>query len=363
MHLGKWKISRPVLGKRILKTGIAIFMALLTAEILGVPSPAIAGAVAIFCIQQTTYRSYRTFLERTFANLSGAVIAVLFGLVFGSSAFITSLACLITLSVLVTVKKENHIPITLATIIIILESTSGAFVYDAIVRFGTIMIGVTVAFLINVFVLPPSHEGRLFDSIKELSNNVIEKSASIASYNEKSSGFIKDEKDYIYMKLVNIEKAYELYKDDRKFYKKKRSLHKARKLIIYRQMIITLKLSFETFKRYHMYRSDFSTTPKSFQKLILEQYETLGKHHDLIFHENPENISDNHIYEKINLTESARMIIQAKDDVQFEDDLIKMHMLSLIASIYNYAEAIDHLQNLLYSSSHFHHDLVEGSKY
>lgn len=359
MHLGKWQVRRPAFGKRIIKTGLAIFFALMTAELLGSPSPAIAGVVAIFCVQQTTYRSYQTFLERTFANLSGALIAIFFGLLFGGGAVVTSVACLVTLSILATLKKEKHIPITLVTIIIILESTSGTFVYDALIRFVTIMIGVTVAFLINVLLLPPKHEGRLFDSIHELSDVAINKSRLIASCNGKAPDLSRDEKDDIMMGLAKIEAAYELFKEDRKFYKKVRSPQKARKLIIYRQMILTLKLSVEAFKRYHMYRSDFLDTPEPFQKLVLEQYEVLGKHHELIFQENPEDISDDHIFEKMELTKSVRMVVQAKGDFQFEDELVKMHMLSLVASIYNYAEAIEHLQNLLYCSSHYHHDIVE----
>lgn len=359
MQLNRLRTYKPALGKRIFKTALAIFAALITAELLGAPSPAIAGVVAIFCVQQTAYRSYQTFIERTVANLSGAIIAVIFGLLFGGGALVTSFACLITLSILVTLKKESHIPITLVIIIFILDAPTEAFVYDAITRFITIMIGVTVSFLINVFFLPPKHEGRLLDSVNDLASRVISRTRLIYSCEGKDPDFTREDKDKITRELIDIEASYELYMDERKFYKKTRSINKSRRLIIYRQMIRTLKLSVEALKRYHMYRSDFLNTPEPFQKLVLEQFEILGRHHELIINKDPEEVSDDHVFEKMSLTTSVRMLAQSKGEFQFEDDLVKMHMLSLVASIYNYAEAIEHLQNLLYCSSHFHNETVD----
>ena len=45
------------LGARILKTGIAIVLALLIAQLIGLPSPVFAGIAAIFAVQPTIYRS------------------------------------------------------------------------------------------------------------------------------------------------------------------------------------------------------------------------------------------------------------------------------------------------------------------
>ncbi|MGL4818572.1 MAG: aromatic acid exporter family protein, partial [Bacilli bacterium] len=64
-------------GARVLKTGIAIMVALYAAEWLGLPSPVFAGIAATFAMQPSIYRSYITVLEQIQANIIGAVFAVI----------------------------------------------------------------------------------------------------------------------------------------------------------------------------------------------------------------------------------------------------------------------------------------------
>lgn len=70
------------LGARILKTGIAIVLALLLARLLQLPSPVFAGIAAIFAVQPTIYQSYLSIIEQVQGNLIGAITAVLFVLPF-----------------------------------------------------------------------------------------------------------------------------------------------------------------------------------------------------------------------------------------------------------------------------------------
>ena len=66
------------LGARIVKTGVAIVLALFIAELLGLPNPVFAGIAAIFAIQPSIYRSYLTIIEQIQGNVIGAVIAIIF---------------------------------------------------------------------------------------------------------------------------------------------------------------------------------------------------------------------------------------------------------------------------------------------
>ena len=65
------------LGARILKTGIAIVLALFLAQLLNAPTPVFAGISAIFAIQPTVYRSYLSIIEQVQGNIIGAIIAVI----------------------------------------------------------------------------------------------------------------------------------------------------------------------------------------------------------------------------------------------------------------------------------------------
>ena len=64
-------------GARILKTGIAIILALYLAELLNSPAPVLSGIAAIFAIQPTIYRSYQSVLEQIQGNIIGAIVAII----------------------------------------------------------------------------------------------------------------------------------------------------------------------------------------------------------------------------------------------------------------------------------------------
>lgn len=57
------------LGARILKTGIAIVLALYLATWLGLPTPVFAGIAAVFAIQPSIYRSFLTIVDQVQANI------------------------------------------------------------------------------------------------------------------------------------------------------------------------------------------------------------------------------------------------------------------------------------------------------
>ena len=85
------------LGARIFKTGVAIVFSLFIAELLQLPSPVFAGIAAIFAIQPSIYRSYKTAMEQVQGNLIGAIIAVIFSLAFGNDYIIVGFAAIITI--------------------------------------------------------------------------------------------------------------------------------------------------------------------------------------------------------------------------------------------------------------------------
>jgi len=98
------------LGARILKTGVAISMALFLASLLELPSPVFAGVAAIFAIQPSIYRSYLTLLDQIYGNLIGASIAVIFVLTLGSNYLTIGLAAILAIVIMLKLKLENTVP-------------------------------------------------------------------------------------------------------------------------------------------------------------------------------------------------------------------------------------------------------------
>src|SRR3954451_23750537 len=155
------------LGARILKTGIAIVLALLIAQLIGLPSPVFAGIAAIFAVQPTIYRSYLSIIEQIQGNTIGAVIATIFVLLFGNNVFIIGLAAILVLGLHLKFKLENAIGLSLVTLVAIMETPGDTFIEFAIIRFLTVMLGVLAAFIVNLVFIPPKYEQKLYFKLSE----------------------------------------------------------------------------------------------------------------------------------------------------------------------------------------------------
>lgn len=161
------------LGARIIKTGIAITLALYLATLLNIPSPAFAGIAAIFAIQPTIYRSYLSVIEQVQANVIGAAFAILFGLIFGPHPFVIGLTVIIVIAINLRIKIENTIPVSVVTVIAILESPGEDFIEFALIRFGTVLLGVLSAFIVNLIFIPPKYETKLYYRIVDNTEEII----------------------------------------------------------------------------------------------------------------------------------------------------------------------------------------------
>ncbi len=115
------------LGARIFKTGIAIVFALFLAEVLQMPHPLFAGIAAIFAIQPSIYRSYLTIIEQIQGNVIGAVVAVLFVLLFGNQLVFIGLAAVIIILIMIKLGLEKSISMALVVMISIMEIKGDEF--------------------------------------------------------------------------------------------------------------------------------------------------------------------------------------------------------------------------------------------
>lgn len=128
---------------------------------------------AIFAIQPSIYRSFLTIVDQVQANIIGAATAIIFGLIFEPSPIIIGLTAVIVIAINLKLKIENTISIALVTVIAILESSGDNFLMFALVRTGTVILGVLSAFLVNLIFLPPKYETKLASHIVENTDEVI----------------------------------------------------------------------------------------------------------------------------------------------------------------------------------------------
>ncbi|MEH6941886.1 FUSC family protein [Bacillus sp. JJ722] len=345
------------IGARILKTGIAIVLALGLAQLLKFPSPAFAGIAAIFAIQPTIYRSYRTVIEQLQGNIIGAAIAIGFVLIFGNNVFYVGLASVIVIIINVKMKTENTISLAIVTVIAIMENQNGDFLDFAFVRFFTVMLGIFSAFVVNFLFLPPKYETKLYYQISNLSEEIY-KWIRISTSHVSEPFHIKSEIQATKEQLIKVEQLYLMYKEDRELFKKA-SLAKSRKLVVYRQMMVTTRKALNILVKLNKYENQFHHMPEEFQNTIREQIEYLITQHQQIQLKYIRKIKASYEFtsdQGITHKELLSLFLSIQKEVKDENEQDIYHMMALTSAIIEYEEHIEHLGTLISSFQSFHKD-------
>lgn len=345
------------IGARILKTGIAIILSLSLSQILHFPSPAFAGIAAIFAIQPTIYRSYRTVIEQIQGNIIGAVIAIIFVLLFGNHVFIVGLASIIVIIINVRFKSSNTITLSVVTVIAIMESQSGEFLDFAFIRFFTIALGILSAFIVNLIFLPPKYETKLYFKISNITEEIT-KWVRISTRHASEHTHIKNDIQTMKEQVLNIEQLYMMFKEEREWFKKDKHA-KARKLVVYRQMIVTTKRSLDILRKLHKYENQFHHMPESFQITIQQQLDYLITQHEQIHLKYIRKIKPSVNYEQnqsLSNKELFTLFLHLQKEVEDENEPHLYHIMALVSGIIEYEENIEHLDTLINSFLSFHKD-------
>jgi uncharacterized membrane protein YgaE (UPF0421/DUF939 family) len=342
------------LGARILKTGIAITLALFLATLFHLPSVAFAGISAIFAIQPTIYRSYLSIIEQIQANVIGAVLAIGFGLIFGSHPVIIGLTAIIVIAINLKLKAESTIPVALVTVIAILESPGEDFIEIAIIRFFTILLGVLAAFIVNLVFLPPKYETKLYNQINENTEEII-KWIRINLRHASEHNVLKEDIEKLKEQNIKLDQLYLNYKEERNYFRRE-SYAKSRKLVLFRQMIVTTNRALDTLKKLHRLENELLQMPENFRKVLMNEIDYL-----LYVHEESllrfigkikTQTSTEHLkkgkFNKQQLTEAFMEFHNENDRSCF------YHLLPLLSTIIDYSEQLEHLDTLISSFQSFH---------
>ena len=345
------------LGARIFKTGIAIVVALFLAEMLSLPNPVFAGIAAVFAIQPSIYRSYLTVIEQIQGNLIGAITAVIFVLLFGHQIVIVGFAAVVIIIVMLKLGLEKSLSLALVTMIAIMEIKGEAFLSFASLRFVTMVIGVLSAFAVNLLFMPPKYETKLFQAIHQAQDDIIRwirlagRQASEHVATKKSLAKLKD-------RLANVDQLYSLYKEERSYFKKT-TRSKARKLVIYRQMIATSKSSYNVLSRLHKYENDMINLPEHFRMMIQERLDVLLTYHEQILLKFVGKLKAEKMRERLNeefIQRQEVMDIFAKEIAitKEEEEFTAYHLLHILSALLNYEEQLEHLDRLIISNQRRH---------
>ncbi|EMA6345078.1 aromatic acid exporter family protein [Bacillus cytotoxicus] len=345
------------LGARILKTGIAITLALFASILLHLPSPVFAGISAIFAVQPSVYRSYLTALEQIQANVIGAVFAIAFAFAFGNNPFIIGLTCILVIALTLQLRLENTISIALVTVIAIMEYQGENFFDFALLRFATIMTGIIAASLVNLIFMPPKYETKLYYRIVDNTEEIVK---WIRMNSRQASDFttLKTDIDRMKEKMIKLNHYYLLYKEERSYTKTIR-FAKIRKLVLFRQMLATTSRALSTLKSLHRTENELRHMPESFQESIQNELDSLTNYHEQVLLKFIGKAKKQQSVEMLDEVETGKQeLIDIFMDYQNKDDeesyKIWLHLFPLISSIINYSEEVEHLDLLVDSFYTYH---------
>ncbi|GEN85237.1 UPF0421 protein YgaE [Sporosarcina luteola] len=351
------------LGARIFKTGIAIVFALFIADVLNLPNPVFAGIAAIFAIQPTIYRSYLTIVEQIQGNLIGATTAVIFVLLFGHQIVTVGFAAVIIILIMLKLGLEKSVSLALVTMIAIMEIKGDAFLSFALLRLVTIVIGVLSAFIVNLLFMPPKYETKLFQAIHQSQDEII-RWIRLAGRQASEHIATKKSLDKLKERLTNVNQLYSLFKEERSYFKKN-TVAKARKLVIYRQMIATSQSSYEVLAKLHKYENELLNLPEHFRMMIQERLDTLLTYHEQVHLKFVGKLKSGKLSESLNeefIQRQEVMDIFAKEIAitKEEEEFSAYHLLHVLSSLLNYEEQLEHLDRLIVSNQRRHgHDVSE----
>ena len=222
----------------MLKTGLAVVLAIYLSELFGFGTPIIAAVAAIFTIQPSIYRSWQQVHDHVQSNIIGAAFALGAAYALGVTPISVGLVCVAVILLNIRLKTTSAIGLTLVTVVAVMDAHADGWRY-ALERFLMVLTGIISAFLVNVLVLPPRPKQQFREQVHE-AYNILSLLLRTAVSNEIREKVFREEHERLEQIFRRLDDQYTLFKEERVFRASSRRRH-ARQLLISRQMIRTLR--------------------------------------------------------------------------------------------------------------------------
>ncbi|WP_025026991.1 FUSC family protein [Caldalkalibacillus mannanilyticus] len=344
-------------GARILKTGIALTIALYLATFFGLDPVIFAALAAALSIQPSLYRSWQHILDQIQANIIGALVAISFTYLLGNEPFIVGIVVMLVIAINLQLKFEKAIPLSIITVIAIMESTTGSFLLFAADRFLLILTGIGAALLVNVIFLPPKYEEKLYQKILGTNRMILEYLRS-STMNELEDKKYREDLKLMNQQFEQLDDLYCLYKEERTYFRKVQ-YSKARKLVLYRQMIKSSKKAFYLLERSERQQNDLQTLSEDLRELLHREIEMLTNYHEKILLKYEGKIKTQHPHQPSNDIIQGREGLLHSFVLLYDDENEArrsqwLHLFPVLSRVIDYSEDLDHLDKLVENYYSFH---------
>ncbi|AXY25104.1 hypothetical protein CL176_03145 [Suicoccus acidiformans] len=358
------------IGARVLKTGLSITLSILISMYL-IPdnSPALAGIAAITTTMQSVKKSYESFRNRLLANSIGGIVAVILSYTLGTNPVSIGIAAIILIGVLNALKLSDVLNLAVITVVAVMTSVSNNLALTALYRVLETFIGVTISFLINSLIYPPRYDQRFYDSLTNLTNEIL---ILIRATLRQNITFSIMHQDIVWARneLKQVEQFFDLIRNEVILSKKERYVV-ARRLVIYRHMITATRATIRLLDTMHNQDAVFASFPDDLRLMIRERVELLMVAHEQVMMklsgrvsaENVKFIRTPYAYREEYVQKFFDQAWKFLEDKERSNTDVN-GVIHIMSAIYRYEESINNLNNILsIYARHYHSEenVVEDS--
>ncbi|MFC0558767.1 FUSC family protein [Halalkalibacter alkalisediminis] len=157
------------IGRRVIKTGVAVFITALICHLIGLP-PTFAVITAIVTTEPTAADSLKKGMIRLPAAALGASFAIAVDFLFGQNALTYALVAMLTIIVCSKLKFDTGTLVATLTAVAMIPGTTDHAIFDFSTRISGTSIGIIVSTFVNFLILPPRFGPILVKKVDELFN-------------------------------------------------------------------------------------------------------------------------------------------------------------------------------------------------
>jgi len=166
------RFLRPFLGARILKTGIAVFLALIAFSPIGDQFMIMAAVGAMLAIQPSINQTKQTFIQQQLGNLFGGLVGATIGYWLGSSAVTMALAVVVVLGILSRFQFTEAASFGVIVVLFVMDRPDHDFVLFTLIRIVAISGGMAIGYAVNRFIRPPDFTNKLREELYAVGESV-----------------------------------------------------------------------------------------------------------------------------------------------------------------------------------------------
>lgn len=330
------------IGPRILKTGIAVTLALYLCSAFQLEPAIFAALAATLTIQPSIYRTWKQMLDQVLTNTLGAAVA-LFAITFlGDNPITIGLVIILVISLSLKIKMDNTIPTTLVTVLAIMSAPGNEDFLFTLNRFLIIMVGTGSAMLVNLTILPPKYKEKFlinvqttFQNMSLLLRTAVSNEMTETSFQEQSKRLKKD--------IEKLADQFLLFDEERGKLGNVNKMN-AREIVVFKQMLKTLQQGEQLLENIeeHYFQSK---TSKEENQLFDYHIEQLVNYHEFLLLKYQGKIREQE-HDDVILNDSGEFFEKVLA-IYNHDKEQKLRLMIITSSIVDYTFHLGRLNKLL----------------